>query len=388
MKNTVSAGRAPVLCGIDNILDVSPLISGAAVGLVTNMTGVTREMTLSSDAVARIADVKYLFSPEHGLRGERQAGEGDSVYKDRSTGAEIIPLYGGRTAPDADTLSKLDFLLFDIQDAGARYYTYLSTLTDCMKACADMKTPMIVFDRPNPISLSRIEGGILDERFSSFVGRYAVPTRYGLTIGEYARYIGGSRDIGCDLRVVPCSGLTREMYYDDTGLCFINPSPNINSVECAVNYIATCLFEGTNISEGRGTTTPFCVAGAPFIDPDALASAMDAYDLPGVVIRPAYFTPVCSKYAGESCGGVQLHVTDRDACRPFETGLRLFDTMRSLFPEMTVRNGIDLLFGSDRLRTELIGKEKIGEFLKSNSEPLAKWSEEAERYRIYRSSAN
>ena len=381
--DTVLDRTKAVYCGIDNIASVAARISGASVGLVTGPTGVTRDMKRSIDVAAGLCRLTALFSPEHGIRGELQAGLGDDASRDRATGAEIIPLYGRSRVPSMDILSRLDFLLFDMQDAGARYYTYLSTLTDCMKAAAAAKTPVIVFDRPNPISLSRVEGSLLDERFSSFVGRYGVPTRYGLTIGEYAHYINGSRGLGCDLTVVPCEGLTRDMYYDDTGLCFVNPSPNINSTDCAVNYIATCLFEQTNVSEGRGTTTPFSVIGAPWIDSEALVAAMDGYGFEGAVLRPAFFTPVYGKYVGESCEGVQIHITDRNRYQPFELGLRLFDEIRSLFPQMKVNQGVDLLFGSDRLRLEYIGRRRIDSFLAGNAETLEKWSEEARPYRIY-----
>ena len=374
---------AVVSCGIDNFASVGVKLAGASVGLVTGPSGVNRALRRTSDIIAEKCSLSVLFSPEHGLRGEVQAGGGDKDFTDRSTGAKIIPLFGERTAPDIQTLQKLDYLLFDMQDVGARYYTYLSTMTDCMSACAAAGTPMIVFDRPNPLSLSRVGGSMLDERFSSFIGRYAVPTRYGLTIGEYAHYINETRHIGCDLSVVPCEGLTKSMYFADTGLCFVNPSPNINSPDCAINYIASCIFEQTNVSEGRGTTLPFCQIGAPWIDSDRLIAAMDSYGFDGVMLRPAFFVPVWGKYAGEVCEGVQMHITDRSHYQPFELGLRLFDEIRSLFPEMKIYNGVDLLFGSDRLRLEYIGRHRIDQFLARNNDVLLRWTEEIRSYRIY-----
>jgi uncharacterized protein YbbC (DUF1343 family) len=373
-----------VLAGIDNICTVADALTGKRAGLITAPTGVDRFLTPSAQVVSRWCRVEELFSPEHGLYGESQAGAGDSPYVDDVTGIDVIPLYGSRTAPDSDQLSRVDVMLYDIQDVGARYYTYLSTLTRSMKACAAAEVPFIVFDRPGMIGLGQVEGSVLDERFASFVGEYAVPTRYGLTVGEYARYINEEKQIGCALTVVPCEGLRRGMYYDDTGMIFVNPSPNINSVDCAVNYIGTCLFEATNVSEGRGTTTPFSVIGAPWLRAQRLMARMAEYRFDGVRLRRTFFTPVMSKYAGQRCEGVAIHITDRRRYQPFAFGLRLFDEIRALFPEFTVSDGLDRLFGSDRLRCEYIGRRAIDGFLSANAAAVAAYEAASRPYRIYR----
>lgn len=384
------AAPRKVAPGIDSLCEIENKVAGAKVGLVTSPTGVTSKLRPDSEVIGRLCRLEIIFSPEHGLDGSAQAGlgdpsaKGDNYPRDPVSGVGIYSLYGGRTAPDGDILSQLDYVMYDIQDVGARFYTYLTTLTRTMSACAASKVPMIIFDRPCMPGLSRCEGGMLDERFSSFVGEYAIPVRFGMTPGEYALYINDTRSIGCDLTVVACEGLRRDMCYSDTGLPFISPSPNIPSEDCALNYLGTCIFEGTNVSEGRGTTLPFSAIGAPWIDPERLISRMERYGFGGVALRRVVFTPQSSKYAGTPCRGVQLHVTDRRRYQPFEFGLRLFDEIRALFPEFSVSEGIDRLFGSDVLRKSCFGAEKISDYLAANEYPLERFRETSAGYRLYR----
>ena len=243
---------------------------------------------------------------------------------------------------------------------------------------------MIVLDRPNPISLGMTEGNILNPEFSSFVGEYPIPVRHGLTVGEFAQYINSEQGIGCELYVIPCAGLDGYMYFDDTNLSFVSPSPNIPTVDSAINYIGTCLFEGTNISEGRGTTHPFELFGAPWIDDAWLCEALRDVGLEGVMFRRTCFTPTFSKYQGEICRGVQLHITDRSLYTPFAAGLEAFCLIREKYPEhFTVRNFLDHLFGSDSLRLGEVNTGNIGDYLSVCAEERAAFAETAKKYYLY-----
>lgn len=320
-----------VLCGIDFISKYDSVLKDARIGIVTAPTGVDRKMRPTYEILASKYKVTALFAPEHGIRGDAQAGDHISTYVDEETGLTVYSLFGENKNPTEEMMSLIDVLVFDMQDVGARYYTFLYAMTRCMQACAKYGKEMFVLDRPNPINGIDVEGPILDERFSSGVGEYAVPVRYGLTIGEFGIYINETRNIGCKLTVIPCEGWTRDMLFDATGLPWILPSPNVPTpVNSCLHYIATCYYEGTNISEGRGTTLPFELVGAPFIDGAELESRLNAYKLPGIHFRRCYFTPTFSKHKGVQCAGVQLHITDRKAYRPFEAGMYLYKEIRDL----------------------------------------------------------
>lgn len=276
-------------------------------------------------------------------------------------------------------MAELDTVFFDIQDIGARFYTYQYTMTDAMIHCAASGVRFVVLDRPNPIGGTKAEGTILDRRFSTFVGRYPTATRSGLTVGEFARMINETEKIGCSLTVVPCKGWERHMDFDDTDLCFIQPSPNLPTVDTAYSYIGTCIFEGTNLSEGRGTTKPFEMIGAPWVDVRALLDRMGKQ--PGVYLREAYFTPTFSKHAGQLCRGVQLHIHDREAYRPFETGLRLFCALRSLHPEETqTRSFITNLLGTEDV---LLPDFDADAYIAREGEKVAAWQEMTKAYYLY-----
>jgi uncharacterized protein YbbC (DUF1343 family) len=264
---------------------------------------------------------------------------------------------------------------------GARFYTYLCNLTQLMRACRLAGKPLVVLDRPNPIANTHCEGLLLDEsRFSSFIGEFAVPTRYGLTVGEYAAYVNTEKGIGCDLTVLPCLGWTPDTYYDETDLLFVNPSPNIPSVNTAINYIGGCVYEATNLSEGRGTTRPFDYLGAPFVDGDRLYREMVGLNLPGVVFRRISFTPVFNKHAGEVCHGVELHITDREAYEPFRTMLYMFKHFKT-YPEFTCRrDGLALRVGQDVLLEDYDPEVLLAEEKKA----MAAYCEIVEKYRLYR----
>jgi uncharacterized protein YbbC (DUF1343 family) len=301
------------------------------------------------------------------LRGEAQDMEPVEASGDRASGLEIVSLYGATEAslrPRPEHLAGLDAVIADLQDVGCRYYTFVYTLAHVMEAARSAAIPVIVLDRPNPIGGVAVEGPVLEAELSSFVGRYAIPVRHGMTPGELARLFNEAFEIGCTLRVVPLAGWRRGMHFEDTGLPWVAPSPNMPTPATARVYPGGCLVEGTNLSEARGTTRPFELAGAPWLDGTRLAAALRALELPGCLFRATSFRPEFHKHAGSSCGGVQVHVTDRDTFQPLETYLALlqearrqdaaaFDWRRTPYEFESDRLAIDLLLGRRDLRPAL-----------------------------------
>jgi uncharacterized protein YbbC (DUF1343 family) len=305
-----------------------------------------------------------LFAPEHGLWGAAQDHAPIAPARDPATGLPVVSLYGARRAPTPASLRGLDVLVVDLQDVGARYYTFQWTLALAMAACGRAGVRVVVLDRPNPLGGAVVEGNVPDPAFRSFVGLHPLPARHGLTLGEVARWLHRERGIGCDLAVVPMSGWRRRMLWEDTGLPWVAPSPNMPTPDTARVYPGACLVEGTNLSEGRGTTRPFEWVGAPWLDAHAYARALAAERLPGVRFRPTRFTPTFHKWAGRLCGGVQIHVTDPARFKPFLTGLALLATARRLAPRPFAwrrppyeferrRLPIDILLGTDAIRRGL-----------------------------------
>ncbi|NLE66694.1 MAG: DUF1343 domain-containing protein [Lentisphaerae bacterium] len=336
--------------GIDRISAAKRLLADNRIGLLTNASGLSKDMRPTSDILRERFNLAALYAPEHGIRGAKQAGGADEDHIDPETGLPVFDLTGAGGAENPRALDNIDMLVYDIQDVGARFYTYISCLSEMMSRCSARGIPIVVLDRVNPISGVRVEGEILDEAYSSVVGKHAIPTRYGLTPGEYARLINKEKNIGCELHVVELAGWRRGMYLDDTDLSWVSPSPNIPTVDTAIHYIGTCIFEATNISEGRGTTHPFSLIGAPFLDSRRLAGEMNSQRLGGVRFRRAYFTPMFSKHAGALCEGVELLVTDRNDYRPFDTGAILLRTIREMTPAFRLDEKLSCkLFGSDRL---------------------------------------
>ncbi|HET7616713.1 MAG TPA: DUF1343 domain-containing protein, partial [Bacillales bacterium] len=292
--------------GIDVLLkDRMDLIKGKNVGLITNPTGVNHELTSDVDLLFHNSNVNLvaLYGPEHGVRGGHQAGDYVPYYIDEETGLPVYSLYGKTRKPTPDMLENVDVLLFDIQDVGTRYYTYIYTMAYAMQAAAENGIPFVVLDRPNPLGGTKVQGPVLDPDFSSFVGMYPIALRYGMTVGELAKYFNNEFNIGADLHVVKMQGWNRSMTYQDTSLQFVMPSPNMPTVKTALVYPGMALIEGTNVSEGRGTTRPFELTGAPWINAKDLTDALNAKHLPGVRFRAAHFTPTFSKYNGEMCNG-------------------------------------------------------------------------------------
>lgn len=359
-----------VLNGIDRADKALPFIKGANAGLITNMSGVTKKLVPSYVVLNELCSLRALFSPEHGLYGAAQAGcKIETQEREPITDTPVFSLYGDKKAPDEEMLKDIDVIMFDMQDVGARFYTYLYTMTRSMKAAAKAKIPFVVFDRINPVSLNRVEGEILDEQNASFIGEYAVPTRYGLTIGEFASYINAKENLNVDLHIITCEGLTRDLYHSDTDLPWVAPSPNMPTTNTALVYLGTCLFEATKeVSEGRGTTQPFELIGAPNFDGRKLADEMNAKKLNGVIFRPVYFTPTFSKFKGELCSGVQLHVTDRDEFSPFASAVMLVDTVREMYGTVFDEKALKRTFGTGRLFDDVAPDVIINDCIRSSEE--------------------
>lgn len=318
--------------GIDCLDKNLNIFENKRVGLITNPTGINSKFQSSIDVLYEKVNLVALFSPEHGIRGNIQAGEKLETYIDERTNCTVYSLFGSTHKPTKEMLDMIDILCIDIQDVGSRYYTYLYTMSYAMEACKEYDKEFVVFDRPNPINAMTFEGNILDLEYRSFVGNYPILQRYGLTIGEAATLFNEEYGIGCKLKVIQMEGYDRSKYYDELGLLWVSPSPNIPTVSSAVVYNATCIFEGTNISEGRGTTTPFEVVGAPFINPNDLAKTLNEMNLKGVYFRPMYFTPTFSKHKDVLCGGVYLHITDRNKFETVKVGWSMLEVIRKLYP--------------------------------------------------------
>ncbi len=355
-KVEVQPGIVTLLNGRARLLDSD------SIGLVTNQSAVNPSLVHTLDLLLDAgANVKALFSPEHGIRGDTVEGEKVLSTVDSVTGLPVHSLYGNTRRPSPDILANLDTLIFDIQDVGARFYTYTSTLAHCMQACGAAGNRFVVLDRPNPLGGRLIEGPVLNAEFASFVGLYSIPIRYGLTIGELALMICRVFGVDVDLQVIPLTGWQRNMFFEDTGLPWVAPSPNMLSPKTAELYPGTCLMEGTNVSEGRGTDQPFEMIGAPWIDGTALAAKLADAQLPGVEFLPAAFVPSRSKYSGDLCFGAKLNVLDRQTFRPVLTGLKIIEIIRRLHPANFVfdppgddgRFFFDLLAGSDELRISI-----------------------------------
>ena len=323
-----------VKTGIDVLVrDNLALLQGAKVGLVTNHTGLTRDGVATADVLHKADGVKLiaLFGPEHGIRGAVDEAVSDSV--DAATGLPVYSLYGQRQEPTDEQLTGIDTLVFDIQDIGCRFYTYVSTLGHCLIAAARRNLRVVVLDRPNPIGGVTVEGPLPDDTRLSFTAFHPIPVRHGMTIGELALLINAERGLKVNIVVVKCEGWKRADWWDATGLTWVNPSPNMRSLTQATLYPGVGLLEFTNISVGRGTDTPFEVVGAPYIEGRALAYMLNAKNLPGVRFIPIIFTPTASVFTGERCGGINLLVTDRTRFQPVRTGLEIVLALRALYLE-------------------------------------------------------
>jgi len=325
----VATGLERVVTGDADVL------RGRRVGVIANPTAVDAELRHAVDLLAAAPGVQLvsLFGPEHGLRGDAQDMIGVGDDRDARTGLPVHSLYGHDEAslsPRPEMLEGIDLLVYDVQDVGSRYYTFVWTMVLAMRAAAKAGIGFAVLDRPNPIGGAAVEGGAIRAGHESFVGLVSCPNRHGLTAGEIARWRAAEEKLDVELHVVELRGWRRDLYFEDTGLPWVMPSPNMPTRDTALVYPGMCLVEGTELSEGRGTTRPFELAGAPFLEPDAFAAALEAERLPGCRLRPVVFTPTFHKHAGRASGGVQIHVTDRAAFRPYLTGVAWLRAARHL----------------------------------------------------------
>ncbi len=380
--------------GVEVLLDEQKhLIEGKRVGLITNPTGVDQELNSIVDRLYEDPDVELtaLYGPEHGVRGDAQAGEYVEFYIDESTGLPVYSLYGQTRKPTPEMLENVDVLLFDIQDVGTRFYTYIYTMAYAMEAAAENDIEFIVLDRPNPLGGHKVEGPVLDPEYASFVGNYPIPLRHGMTVGELATLFNEEFDINADLTVVEMKKWKRNMYYDDTGLEWVLPSPNMPTLDTAIVYPGAALIEGTNVSEGRGTTKPFELIGAPFVNSKDFAAALNDLELPGVTFRAASFTPTISKHSGTLSHGVQIHIQNEKAFKPIETGLHIVKTLHDMYPddfEFRAENSagisfFDNLIGNGWIREAIENGESVKEMEKRWKHDLKEFEKVRRGYLLY-----
>lgn len=389
---------ARVLTGLEVLLrDRSRLLKGKRVGLIAHQASVDSSLQHAIDLLGSRRGIKLsaLFAPEHGLSGAAQDHALIPNARDPRTGHPVFSLYGRQRAPTAEMLKALDLLVLDLQDVGARYYTFIWTMALTLAASGSAGIPLVVLDRPNPLGGSLVEGNVLDPRFASFVGLYPIPVVHGMTMGELAGLFNERFRLGSRLEVVPMRGWRRELPWEETGLRWVAPSPNMPTPETARIYPGGCLVEGTNLSEGRGTTRPFEYVGAPFIDPHEWAAALNRQSLPGVHFRSCYFRPTFHKFKGQLCGGVQWHVLDSSRFKPYLTGLALIATARRLAPKRFAwrkppyefeRNKlpIDLLCGTDRIRRAIEAGASPRTIEASWQRDLSRFKRLRERFLLYR----
>ncbi|WP_405494592.1 exo-beta-N-acetylmuramidase NamZ domain-containing protein [Streptomyces sp. NBC_00096] len=391
-----AAGGDRVRTGFERLAaDGYAVLAGQRVGVVTNPTGITADARHLVDVLHadERVDLVAVFGPEHGFRGTAQAGGSEGAGRDPATGLPVYDTYdkSGQALADVFTAAGIDTVVFDIQDVGARFYTYIWTLYDCMRAAALAGKAVVVLDRPNPVGGRRAAGPVLQRPYASFVGREPIALAHGMTAGELAGLFageflpgGGRAGEAVRLRVVRMAGWRRESFFDATGLPWVPPSPNMPTPATALAYAGTCLFEGTNLSEGRGTTTPFELVGAEGVD-RRWAEAANALELSGVWFREAYFTPSFSKHAGKTCGGVRLLVHDREAFDPVRAGIGLLVTARRTWSGFAWRadHWIDRLTGSDRVRRMVDAGAGVEEVAADWAAGLAGFAAVREKYLLY-----
>jgi uncharacterized protein YbbC (DUF1343 family) len=371
----------------------SHVLQGRRIGLITHPAAVLPDLTGAVDALLGAGlHLSALFGMEHGFSAAAADGAAVGHGRDPRTGLPVYSLYGPQKQPTAEMLDEVDILLFDAQDVGVRFYTFISTLYYVLQAGGRYGKPVIVLDRPNPLTGLRVEGGTVAPDCISFVGIAPLPIRHGLTCGELAAFMNAEFDLGAELEVVPMQGWTRSMWFDETGLPWVPTSPAMPHLSTVTIYPGTCLLEGTNLSEGRGTALPFEILGAPWLDGYRLATELNACELPGVRFRGAEFEPSASKHAGQSCQGIQVHVTDRSACRPVLTGLEIVRACRDQAPQefaflSTSWEGtpphFDLLAGTPDVRRGLAAGQPVAELVAGWEAYEAQFREQSRLYLIY-----
>jgi uncharacterized protein YbbC (DUF1343 family) len=378
--------RKPIKLGLEKILEEQiNLLENLRVGLICNQSSVNHQFRHAADLFFEHPKINLttLFGPQHGIRGDVQDNMIETSHMtDKYTGLPVYSLYSETREPTEEMLRNIDVLVFDLQDVGCRVYTFIYTMANAMTACAKLGKKFVVLDRPNPIGGLSVEGNVLEIGHESFVGKYPIPMRHGLTVGELAELFNHEFSISCDLEVVKMDNWSREDFYDETDAPWVMPSPNMPTVDTSVVFPATVYFEGTQVSEGRGTTRPFEIVGAPYIDSKEYAEALTSLELPGVIFRPIEFLPTFQKHAGNGCGGVFLHITDRAAFQPVFTGLAMIKTAFDLYSEefkwkntpyeyVYDRNPFDVIAGTTKIREMFERKatwDELKEFCQSGVE--------------------
>lgn len=362
-------------------------LKGLKAGLLAHPASINSKLEHAVDIILKSKKIKLasLFGPQHGIYGQTQDNMVEwHGFKDKKTGLQVFSLYGEHRKPTQAMLKDLDVFIIDLQDVGSRYYTFIWTMDLCMEVCLKFNKSVVVLDRPNPIGGILTEGNVLDTKYSSFVGQRPLPIRHGLTIGEIACYLKDNFYPKLDFHIIKMRGWKRQMWFDETKLPWVMPSPNMPTLGTAIVYPGMCLLEGTNISEGRGTTKPFEIFGSPFINTVELLKHLKTYHLQGVAFRPLYFQPTFQKYAGELCAGFQMHIIDRNKFKPFKTGVAILKAIHDLYPDNfkwkeppyeyeTEKMPIDILAGTDRLRNNIEREESL-----NNMEEW--WREELKKF--------
>src|SRR5687768_14835116 len=384
--------------GIEVLLnDKLASLSGQRVGLVCNQASVFPDLGHAADVFFEHPEINLttLFGPQHGIRGDVQDNMIETDHAvDSHTGLWIYSLYSETREPTEKMLENVDTIVFDMQDVGCRIYTFAYTMANCMRAAKKYGKRVVICDRPNPINGVSVEGNVTEKAFTSFVGQFEIPTRHGMTMGELARLFNEHFGIGCELEVVQMEGWRREMWFEETGLAWVLPSPNIPTVDTCVVFPATVHLEGTELSEGRGTTKVFELNGAPFIDPYKWAAALREYDFPGVAFRECHFQPTFQKWAKQTCGGVQLHVTDRETFTPVVVGLAMVKTAYDLYPGKFEwkrdayeyefeKNPFDVVSGTDKIRKAIEAGLSLKEMEDSWAQRSREFAEVRKEFLLY-----
>jgi len=387
-----------VKLGIEKLIETPPKWLGEKrIGILVNQASVDRCLRHTADLLMHSypSTIKALFGPQHGIRGEKQDNmvESDDFIHPQFN-IPVFSLYGAARTPTGEMLEQIDVLIIDLQDVGTRVYTFITTMAYCLKAAQQHHKKVVVLDRPNPIGGIMVEGNLLKEEFRSFVGIYPLPMRHGLTIGELALLFNNHYQIGCELEIIPMEGWNRQMLFHETGLHWIPPSPNMPTPLTALVYPGQVVLEGTNLSEGRGTTSPFEYCGAPFINPYQLKKETQKRKLPGIYLREVFFQPTFNKWQNEVCGGVQIHLTDPEAYKPYHTTLALIQDCISLYPHHfawrmppyeyeTEKMPVDLLIGDKNVREGIERQEDITLLEESWQKELMSFREKARSCFIY-----
>ena len=394
MKNS----KIPVTLGLERLLEQRDGILGdSRVGLICNQASVDHSLHHAADRLFANPNIRLtaLFGPQHGIRGDVQDNMIETEHAvDRSTGLPIHSLYSETREPTEAMLQDVDVLLFDMQDVGCRIYTFAYTMANCMRAAQEYGKKVVVCDRPNPITGLGVEGNVLETEQASFVGQFPIPTRHGMTLGELARLFNEHFEIGCDLEVVPMKGWERDNWQDETDAPWVMPSPNIPTVDTAVVFPGTVHFEGTQISEGRGTTRPFELVGAPYIQPEQYAEKLNEVGFDGVYFRSCVFRPTFQKHGGVSCGGVQIHVTDRSTFKPVIVGVAMVKLAFDMYGEsfrwkeppyeyVYDRNPFDVIAGTSKLRESFERGDSLESIQEAWQLPLAEFGKVRQKYLLY-----